>query len=235
MFDGGLLHIDVCMLCSNPCVEKLMASKEQMQAEKEAAKAAAKAGNIKGAAAASGSAAAAAAAGSGSSVRVSRIASDPHHSTFSLLFHAGSYAALLCTLFLADLSVGDLLRTPIGWQLLLCMLLFGLWILNLMLTCTARGEVASVYRLRQALSATASVVSVACAGTLALYAAAALLGPAASTATSAAVSSSRGLLLELTLLVVPSLLCAVELISFPHIKMVSQRENESAGHFVAGR
>jgi hypothetical protein len=224
MFDGVLLHIDVCMLCSNPCVEKLMASKEQMQAEKEAAKAAAKTGNTKGAAAASGSAAAAA-AGSGSSVRVSRIASDPHHSTFSLVFHAGSYAALLCTLFQADLSVGDLLRTPIGWQLLLCMLLFGLWILNLMLTCTARGEVASVYRLRQALSATASVVSVACAGTLTLYAAAALLGPAATTAAPAVtVSSSHGLLLELPLLIAPSLLCAVELISFPHIKMVSQRE-----------
>jgi len=63
-----------------------MASKEQMQAEKESAKAAAKAGNTKGVAAASGL---------GSSVRVSGIASDPHHSTFSLLFHAGSYAALL--------------------------------------------------------------------------------------------------------------------------------------------
>jgi len=121
--------------------------------------------------------------------------------------------------------VGDLLRTPIGWQLLLCMLLFGLWMLNLMLTCTARGEVASVYRLRQALSATASVVSVACAGTIVLYAAAALLGPAATTAAPAVtVSSSHGLLLELTLLIAPSLLCAVELISFPHIKMVSQRE-----------
>lgn len=229
MFDSGLLHIDVCMLCSNPCVEKLMASKEQMQAEKEAAKAAAKAASNKGAAASSGSAAAAAAAaaaaGSSSSVRVSRIASDPHHSTFSLLFHAGSYAALLCTLFLADLSVGELLRAPLGWQLLLCMLLFGMWILNLMLTCTARGEVASVYRLRQALSAAASVVSVSCAGTLVLYAAAALLGPAAAKTTVAVSSSSpHGLLLELSLLVVPSLLCAVELTSFPHIKMVSTRE-----------
>jgi len=80
------------------------------------------------------------------------------------------------------------------------------------------------------ISATANVMSVACAGTLALYAAAALLGPTATTAVpAAAVSSSRGLLLELTLLVVPSLLCAVELISFPHITMVSQREKQSAG------
>jgi hypothetical protein len=114
--------------------------------------------------------------------------------------------------------VASLVRSPLGWGVLLVLASFFLWLLNLMLTCASRGALAPVFRLRQALSATTSVASVAAASTLAGVALAVFTdqqgrrGPAAD-------DSLWQLLAQIQVVVLPPLLCALDVAYFPHVKL----------------
>jgi hypothetical protein len=210
VYAKGKLHVDICMLCSQSCIERMMEQKEKLQQEKETAASTAGAGGTGSAAASSSS--------TSSSVRLTRSAGDPQHSTASLLFHVLGYAWLLWSLMSSELSVASLVRSPLGWGVLLVLASFFLWLLNLMLTCASRGALAPVFRLRQALSATTSIASVAAASTLAGVALA-MFTDQQGRRGAASEDSLWQLLSQIQVVVLPPLLCALDVAYFPHVKL----------------
>lgn len=246
VFDSGRLHIDLALACSERCVTTLMEQKEKLLAEKETAKqnAAASSSNKKnGNTAASTS--------SSSSVRVQSSAKDPHQTIWSLLFHSFAYGLTLYTLFACDLTLSALLSECAGWSLMLSLAVWGLWLLNLMFTFTSGGAFSSVARLRQALSAAVSVAAVMSAVSFLAWVAgfgtqnaqdwsdasggdgimrpasaahrglAAASAAVAASAASSAASGVWGQLVQQLKHTMPLLLLIVEVMSWPHEKMVS--------------
>jgi hypothetical protein len=148
-FSSHRLHVDLCMLCSDRCVDELLRKRTELEAAAEAAAAAAAAGGPGGKAL------------STEDLKIkdrrTKSASDPHLSVSSFVFHSACYCLLLYTLHLGNYSLHTMLYFLTAWMLLAGLLLHGLWLMNILFSWSAGGGVSSVYRLRQALSLIFSV------------------------------------------------------------------------------
>lgn len=204
---NSLLHIDVCMLCSEKCVDKLVAQREALEAEK-----------MKNSQAKSSPAAAVNSHSETSSIRRTRSVKDPQLTPLSAFFHAGAYALILYTLFLANYKLHTIGYYLTGWTLLGQLAFFGVWILNILFSWSSGGGISNVYRLRQVLSYMFSINFVLCTGTTILFWTMATLQPSSIKPVN---EPPIPMLEEHMKHTLPMVLMAIEMYAFPHIKIVS--------------
>lgn len=197
-FADHRLHVDLCMLCSDACVDALVSKREALE-QAAAAGATISARDLAG-------------------TRLTRSATDPHLSAGSFLFHAVCYGLLLYTLHLGDYALDTVLYYLTAWMLLAGLLFHGLWLLNILFSWSAGGGVSNVYRLRQTLSLLFATTFVLTTGTTLLYWTLLLFHPAG-IKTPGRLDDS--FLVEHMKHTMPMAMMAVELVRFPHVKIVS--------------